>query len=143
MKRRIVRIALGGLGAAMLASSCARHGRTPFAEATLTGRTEARKGFSAHDVISWAHLDDMLSHHLDEIAVGSADGKSILADLVMVLDGEEMLNFVKAHGYASFRGPVAVRKRATALEVDVELTGKDGETIVITLFSDGTAQGAG
>lgn len=101
------------------------------------------QNISANDVISWAHLDDVLRNHLDQVVVGEADGKSILADYVTVLDGHEMVVFVRQHGYQSFRGPIAVRKRGNAVEVDVEITGEQGAQTVITLYADGTMQGVG
>lgn len=105
--------------------------------------TSSMKEFSARDVISWAHLDDTLDGHVDLIEVGEADGQSILAGYVTVWNGKEMVEFVKAHGYQSFRGPLDVKKNGRQLEVKVEITGKDGKTLVITLLADGGMQGAG
>ena len=124
---------LASAAAMLLAASCAHPGRPG----------DGAKDVSARDVISWAHLDDALGAHVDSIACGEADGKAILADYVMVLNGRNMVQFVKTHGYRSFRGPLAVRKLATSMEVDVEITGKDGATLVITLFADKTMQGVG
>ena len=112
---------------------------------TRTGvlTSDSSQGVSAYDVISWAHLDDALRYHLSQVGVAEADGQSILADYVVALNGKDMVKFVREHGYQSFRGPIAVRKRATSLEVDVEISGKDGAKTVITLFADGTMQGVG
>ena len=111
----------------------------------LSGACAHHKGlrFSARDVISWAQLDNALGQHLDSIACGEADGRAILGDYVMVLNGREMVDFVKAHGYRGSHGPTATRKLRTALEVDVEITGNDGAKMTVTLQSDGTMQGVG
>lgn len=101
------------------------------------------KGFSAGDVIAWAHLDAALGGNPDALSVGAADGQCLVADRVMVWNGRDMVDFVKAHGYRSHRGPVAVRETPSQLLVDVEITGADGATLVITLKSDGHPQGRG
>ena len=127
----------------VFATSCERHNGSFVDTRTGVLTSDSLQSISAYDVMSWAHLDDALRYHLDQVGFGEADKKSILADYVIVLNGEEMVVFVRKHGYQSFRGPIAVRKRGTSLEVDVEITGKDGAKTIITLFADGTMQGVG
>jgi hypothetical protein len=129
---------LASAAAILLVAACTHPGR-PAGVVTSAGS----KSLSPQNVIAWAHLDDTLGAHVESIVCGEADGKAVLADYVMVLNGQEMVQFVKAHGYRSHRGPLAVRRRAMSMEVDVEITGKDGATLVISLFADGTMQGAG
>jgi hypothetical protein len=62
---------------------------------------------------------------------------------VTLENGAEAADFLKAHGCAQISGPTGVRKLPTALEVEVELTGKDGQKLVLILKSDGTPAGEG
>ena len=134
---------MGILLIAMLGTSCNwREGRLKTIGAgTVT--SESLKTPTAYDVISWAHLDDKIKNHLEDLVPGEADGKSIIGEYVMVLNGNEMFDFVKAHGYRSFLGPIEVRKQERAIEVDVKIIGADGATIIITLFADGGMMGIG
>ena len=64
------------------------------------------------------------------LQTGRADGKLALSDYVMVLNGRELVDFVRDHGYKSFRGPVEIRKWPRGrLQVVVRVTGKDGKTV--------------
>jgi hypothetical protein len=38
---------------------------------------------------------------------------------------------------------MALRKNRNSIEVDVEITGKDGAKAIMTLFADGTMHGVG
>jgi hypothetical protein len=78
-----------------------------------------------------------------KLAVGQADGKALLGRLVILENGAEAADFLKAHGCAQISGPKGVRKLPTALQVEVELTGKDGQKLVLILKSDGTPAGEG
>lgn len=101
---------------------------------------------SARDIILEAHLDDRLANRIDELdrRTGQADGKLSLSDYVMVLNGRELVDFVRGHGYKSFRGPVEIRKWPRGrLQVVVRVIGKDGKTVDAILESDGSVQGAG
>lgn len=101
---------------------------------------------SAREIILEAHLDDRLANRIDELdrQTGQADGKLALSDYVMVLNGRELVDFVRGHGYKSFRGPVEIRKWPRGrLQVVVRVTGKDGKTVDAVLESDGNVQGAG
>jgi hypothetical protein len=101
---------------------------------------------SAREIILEAHLDDRLANRIDELdrQTGQADGKLSLGDYVMVLNGRELVDFVRGHGYKSFRGPVEIRKWPRGrLQVVVRVTGKDGKTVDAVLESDGSVQGAG
>jgi len=133
------------LGALMLLLAGVLVRLPPSGTSTPTGvpTRESPHGISAQDVISWAHLDDTLRHHLDRIGTGEADGKAILADYVLVQNGSEIAAFIRQHGYQSFRGPMTVRKRGSSLEVDVEITGTDGAKTTMILYADGTMQGVG
>ena len=121
------------------------------APATLRGtpaelseiRSTGERPFSAGDVLSWAQLDDHFRDRTAKLEVGQADGKTLLGRLVMLENGAEAAAFLKAHGCAQLSGPTGVRKLPTALEVEVELVGKDGQKLILILKSDGTPAGEG
>jgi len=106
-------------------------------------RNNGDKPFSAGDVITWAQLDDTFLDRTAKLEVGAADGKAVLGRLVLLENAAEAAEFLKAHGCAQVSGPIGVRKLPTALQVDVELTGKDGQKLVLILTSDGTPAGEG
>lgn len=99
--------------------------------------------FSAGNVVTWAQLDDHFRHRTAELEVGQADGKTLLGRLVMLENGAEAADFLKTHGCTQISEVVGVRKLNTALEVEVEITGKDGKKLILILKSDGTPQGEG
>ena len=106
-------------------------------------RSNGGRGFSAGDIVSWAQLDDHFRDQTVKLAVGQADGKVLLGRLVLLENGAEAADFLKAHGCAQISGPIGVRKLPSALQVDVELTGKDGQKLILILTSDGTPAGEG
>ena len=106
-------------------------------------RSTGERSFTAGDVVTWAQLDDHFRDQTVKLAVGQADGKALLGRLVMLENGAEAADFLKAHGCAQFSGPIGVRKLPSALQVDVELTGKDGQKLILILTSDGTPAGEG
>jgi len=106
-------------------------------------RSNGDKPFSAGDVITWAQLDDTFLDRTAKLEVGAADGKALLGRLVLLENAAEAAAFLKAHGCAQVSGPMGVRKLPTALQVDVELTGKDGQKLILILTSDGTPAGEG
>ena len=106
-------------------------------------RSSGERGFSAGDVVTWAQLDDHFRDRTAKMETGQADGKALLGRLVMLENGAEAAEFLKAHGCAEISGPIGVRKLPSALEVEVELTGKDGKTLILILKSDGTPAGEG
>ena len=106
-------------------------------------RSMGKSGFTAGDVVTWAQLDDHFRDQTVKLAVGQADGQALLGRLVLLENGAEAADFLKAHGCAQISGPIGVRKRPTALEVEVELTGKDGKKLILILKSDGTPAGEG
>ena len=106
-------------------------------------RSSGERGFSAGDVVTWAQLDDTFLDRSAKLVVGEADGKALLGRLVMLENGAEAADFLKAHGCAKISGPIGVRKLPSALQVDIELTGKDGEKLILILTSDGTPAGEG
>jgi len=106
-------------------------------------RSSSERPFSAGDVVTWAQLDDTFRDRTAPLEVGAADGKALLGRLVLLENGAEAADFLKAHGCAQISGPVGVRKLPTALEVDVELVGKDGQKLILTLKSDGRPAGEG
>jgi hypothetical protein len=108
-----------------------------------TLRSNGGRSFSAGDVVTWAQLDDHFRDQTVKLSVGQADGKALLGRLVMLENGAEAADFLKAHDCAQISGPTGVRKLPTALEVEVELTGKDGQKLVLILKSDGTPAGEG
>ncbi|MEI7651549.1 MAG: hypothetical protein WCJ96_06040 [Verrucomicrobiota bacterium] len=101
------------------------------------------RGFSAGDVVTWAQLDDHFRDRTAKLEAGQADGKALLGRLVMLENGTEADQFLKAHGCVKISGPTGVRKLPTALEVEVEITGKDGKKLILILKSDGTPAGEG
>ena len=106
-------------------------------------RSSGNRSFSAGDVVTWAQLDDHFRDQTVKLAVGQADGKALLGRLVMLENAADAAGFLKAHGCARISGPIGVRKLPTALQVDVELTGKDGQKLILILTSDGTPAGEG
>jgi len=106
-------------------------------------RSMGKSGFTAGDVVTWAQLDDHFRDQTVKLAVGQADGQALLGRLVLLENGAEAADFLKAHGCAQISGPIGVRKLPTALEVEVELTGKDGKKLILILKSDGTPAGEG
>ena len=106
-------------------------------------RSNGDKPFSAGDVITWAQLDDTFLDRTAKLEVGAADGKAVLGRLVLLENAAEAAAFLKAHGCAQVSGPIGVRRLPSALQVDVELTGKDGQKLVLILTSDGTPAGEG
>jgi hypothetical protein len=106
-------------------------------------RSTGEKSFSAGDVVTWAQLDDTFLDRSTKLEVGQADGKALLGRLVMLENGAEAADFLKSHGCVQISGPKGVRKLPTALEVEVELTGKDGQKLILTLKSDGTPASEG
>ena len=106
-------------------------------------RSTGERSFSAGDVVTWAQLDDHFRDQTVKLAVGQADGKALLGRLVMLENGAEAADFLKAHGCAQISGPIGVRRLPGALQVDVELTGQDGQKLILILTSDGTPAGEG
>jgi hypothetical protein len=106
-------------------------------------RSNGGRSFSAGDVVTWAQLDDHFRDQSVKLAVGQADGKALLGRLVLLENGAEAADFLKAHGCAQLSGPIGVRRLPSALQVDVELTGKDGQKLILILTSDGTPAGEG
>jgi hypothetical protein len=106
-------------------------------------RSTGNKSFSAGDVVTWAQLDDHFRDQTVTLSVAQADGKALLGRLVILENGAETAAFLKAHGCAHISGPIGVRKLPTALQVDIELTGKDGQKLILILTSDGTPAGEG
>ena len=106
-------------------------------------RSTGGRGFTAGDVVTWAQLDDHFRDQSVKLAVGAADGKAMLGRLVLLENATEAADFLKAHGCAQISGPIGVRRLPSALQVDVELTGKDGQKVILILTSDGTPAGEG
>ncbi|HAZ66721.1 MAG TPA: hypothetical protein DCY41_08205 [Opitutae bacterium] len=112
----------------------------------LTLSRVVKKGkhpFTAGQVVAWADLDNALGKHLDRIECGGADGVAILGDYVLVGNAAEMVQFVRNHGYAKQLGIIRLRETDSTFYVDVEIEGKDGETLRVLLQSSGTEQGKG
>ena len=106
-------------------------------------RSNGGRGFTAGDVVTWAQLDDHFRDQSVKLAVGQADGKALLGRLVLLDNAAEAADFLKAHGCAQISGPIGVRRLPSALQLDVELTGKDGQKLILILTSDGTPAGEG
>jgi hypothetical protein len=106
-------------------------------------RSTGGRSFTAGDVVTWAQLDDHFRDQTVKLAVGQADGKALLGRLVLLENAAEAADFLKAHGCAQISGPIGVRRLPSALQVDVELAGKDGQKLILILTSDGTPAGEG
>jgi len=106
-------------------------------------RSTGERGFTAGDVVTWAQLDDHFRDQSVKLAVGQADGKALLGRLVLLENAAEAADFLKAHGCAQISGPIGVRRLPSALQVDVELSGKEGQKLILILSSDGTPAGEG
>jgi hypothetical protein len=106
-------------------------------------RSKDGRPFSAGDVMTWAQLDDYFRDQTVKLVVGQADGKALLGRLVLLENAAEAAAFLKSHGCAQVSGPIGVRRLPSALQVDVELTGKDGQKLILILTSDGTPAGEG
>jgi hypothetical protein len=106
-------------------------------------RSSGERGFSAGDVVTWAQLDDHFRDRTAKLEVGAADGKALLGRLVLLENAAEAAEFLKAHGCAKISGPIGVRKLPSSLQVDIELTGRDGQKLILILTSDGTPAGEG
>jgi len=106
-------------------------------------RSKGGRSFSAGDVMTWAQLDDTFLDRTAKLEAGAADGKALLGRLVLLENGAEAADFLRAHGCAQIAGPIGVRQLPTALQVDVELTGKDGQKLILILTSDGAPAGEG
>ena len=106
-------------------------------------RSLGGNSFSAGDVVTWAQLDDHFRDQSVKLAVGQADGKALLGRLVLLENAAEAAAFLKSHGCAQVSGPIGVRRLPSALQVDIELTGKDGQKLILILTSDGTPAGEG
>jgi hypothetical protein len=106
-------------------------------------RSTGGRSFSAGDVVTWAQLDDHFRDQTVKLVVGQADGKALLGRLVLLENGAEAADFLRAHGCAQIAGPIGVRQLPSALQVDVEITGKDGHKVILILTSDGTPAGEG
>ena len=106
-------------------------------------RSQGGNSFSAGDVVTWAQLDDHFRDQTVKLAVGQADGKALLGRLVLLENAAEAAAFLKSHGCAQVSGPIGVRRLPSALQVDIELTGKDGQKLILILTSDGTPAGEG
>ena len=106
-------------------------------------RSTGERGFTAGDVVTWAQLDDHFRDQTVKLVVGQADGKALLGRLVLLENGAEAADFLQAHGCSQISGPIGVRQLPSALQVDIELTGKDGQKVILILTSDGTPAGEG
>ena len=116
------------------------------ARAVVEHITELTSIERARQMVLEAHWDDFLKNHEDELkhGVGEADGKLALGDYLMLLNGGDLRDFIKANGYAGFRGPVEIRETGgRALVVGVRITGLNRKTMVALLQADGSRQGGG
>jgi hypothetical protein len=98
--------------------------------------------FSATEVVAWAQLDASLSG--EPPAYGKADGKAVLGNRVMALNGEELHRFIRANGYEGHGRPLRMRRAGPGtLDVEVEVRGRNGARMLLILRSDGGPQGVG
>ena len=93
-------------------------------------------------VIAWADLPANLARP-ELLIVGQADGRGVLGDYVTLLNGAEAKDFLVKHGYAKNLRVVAVRRTRSTIQVDLEISGKDGAQGLLMLFADGGKQGIG
>lgn len=139
MRRGLLR--LSGL-AALLAGCAASLPPEPARPSPAVA--EATKGRpSPEQVLAWANLDENLGRRPERLDFGQADGRSVLSDKVLVLNGEDMVRFVRKHGYAGHRGITTTLHTESKTTIHVVVVGKDGARMVLQLESDGDPQGQG
>jgi hypothetical protein len=109
---------------------------------TPTKNTTTAPTLTPEQVLAWAKLDQTLAN-LRKLTVGQADGRVTLGEYVTLLNGEEAKRFLRRHGYAQTLRTVAVRRTERTIQVDVEIAGRDGQKIILTLYADGHKQGIG
>ena len=97
---------------------------------------------TSEQVIAWADLPTNLARP-EHLIVCQADGRGVLGDYVTLLNGAEAKDFLVKHGYAKNLRIVAVRRTRSTIEVDLEISGKDGAQGLLMLFADGGKQGIG
>lgn len=125
--------------ALLLASGCVST-PGPTSDTTAPAGTPPK----AEQVLAWADIDANLGRHPGRLDYGRADGRSILGDKVMVLNGEEMVRFVRKHGYSSHGGIDAAATPGHSLtRIQVTILGRDGARMQLVLESDGEDQGRG
>lgn len=93
-------------------------------------------------VIAWADLPTNLARP-ELLIVGEADGQGVLGDYVTLMNGAEAKDFLLKHGYAKTLRVVEVRRTRGTIQVDLEISGKDGAKGLLMLFADGGKQGEG
>jgi hypothetical protein len=99
--------------------------------------------FSAADVVAWAELDRELGGG-EPPAFGQADGRAVLGNRVLALNGEELHRFLRAHGYGGHGRPIRMRRAGPGtLDVELEILGKDGARMRLILRSSGLPEGVG
>ena len=97
---------------------------------------------TSEQVIAWADLPTNLARP-EHLIVCQADGRGVLGDYVTLLNGAEAKDFLVKHGYAKNLRIVAVRRTRSTIEVDLEISGKDGAQGLLMLYADGGKQGEG
>lgn len=108
---------------------------------TATGSRHGRP--APEQVLAWANLDENLGRRAETLDYGQADGRSLLGDKVMVLNGMEMVQFIRAHGYAGHKGITTSLRTASTTTIHVLIVGQDGARLLLRLESDGETQGQG
>lgn len=99
---------------------------------------------SPGQVLAWANLDENLGRRPETLVFGQADGRSILGEKVLVLNGEEMVRFVRAHRYQAHDGIDAAEAAGDGLtRIHVTIHGRDGARMTLLLQSDGEDPGRG
>jgi hypothetical protein len=93
-------------------------------------------------VIAWADLPTNLARP-ELLIVGEADGQGVLGDYVTLMNGAEAKDFLLKHGYAKTLRIVEVRRTRSTIQVDLEISGKDGVQGLLMLYADGGKQGEG
>lgn len=93
-------------------------------------------------VIAWADLPTNLARP-ELLIVGEADGQGVLGDYVTLMNGAEAKDFLLKHGYAKTLRVVDVRRTRSTIQVDLEISGKDGAKGHLILYADGGKQGEG
>ena len=112
--------------------------------AGCVGSTQQPDRPSPGQVLAWSDLDGNLGRHAERLAYGEADGRSVLGERVIVLNGEAMVRFVRAHGYAGHGGIAKVTSPGRSLTcIHVRIRGRDGAEMTLVLESDGDEQGRG
>lgn len=101
------------------------------------------KEFTAEDIMNWANLPQTLASGDNPITHGMADGKSVIAPKVMILNSDTLVEWLKTNNYGTHSLKDIVFGK-TSITVEIEILDTEGRNPTrIILFSNGMEQGVG